>query len=293
VTTRVRAATRASALARWQADHIGDLLRRATAGLVVEQVLIETVADRRLDRTIESFGGKGVFVKEIQAAVLDGRADFAVHSGKDLPSITHPDLVLAAIPERADPRDVLVGATLVGLRHGAHVATGSQRRRVQLAALRPDLQFSPLRGNIATRLTKASEYDAIIMAKAALDRLELQVDVVDVLEPTVMLPQVAQGALIVECRADDLRTRALLAPLDHGPSRLCVEAERAFLAELGGDCTMPAGAYATLFGDDGIEVTAVLAGDDDIVHRASSRGQDGPSLAVALASTLRARIAGL
>lgn len=251
----LRAATRGSTLARWQTDHVARLLRAAGAAagidVVVEAVVVETVADARLDIPIWEMGGKGVFVKEVQAAVLDGRADLAVHSGKDLPALTPDELVLAAVPERADPRDVLVGATLDGLTPGAVVATGSVRRRAQLAWRRPDLTFRDLRGNIATRLEKAGSFDAIVMAAAALERLELDVAdrVVEVLEPAVMLPQVAQGALAVECRTDAPATRELLAALDHPGSRVAVDAERAFLAELGGDCNLPVGAYAVLDGD--------------------------------------------
>jgi len=251
----LRAATRGSALALWQTDHVAALLaavgRERGIEVTVEKVIVETVADARLDIPIWEMGGKGVFVKEVQAAVLDGRADLAVHSGKDLPALTPDELVLAAVPERADPRDVLVGATLEGLPVGALVATGSVRRRAQLAWLRPDLTFAGLRGNIATRLAKASEFDAIVMAAAAVDRLGLDLGdrVVEVLEPSVMLPQVAQGALAVECRTADRIARELLAAIEHGPSRVAVDAERAYLAELGGDCDLPAGAFATVEGD--------------------------------------------
>jgi len=251
----LRAATRGSALALWQTDHVAALLaavgRERGIEVTVEKVIVETVADARLDIPIWEMGGKGVFVKEVQAAVLDGRADLAVHSGKDLPALTPDELVLAAVPERADPRDVLVGATLEGLPVGALVATGSVRRRAQLAWLRPDLTFAGLRGNIATRLAKASEFDAIVMAAAAVDRLGLDLGdrVVEVLEPSVMLPQVAQGALAVECRTADRIARELLAAIEHGPSRVAVDAERAYLAELGGDCDLPAGAFATVDGD--------------------------------------------
>lgn len=293
MTRYVRAATRASALARWQTDHVAALLRAVDPDVVVEPVLVETVADRRLDIPIEAMGGKGVFVKEVQAALLDGRADIAVHSGKDLPAGTPDGLVIAAVPARADARDVLVGARLADLAPGAHVATGSQRRRVQLAAARPGLRFSTLRGNIATRLDKASQYDAIVMAKAALDRLHLAPAVVDVLEPDVMLPQVAQGALAVECRAGDAATLALLAPLDDGPTRRCVEAERAFLAELGGDCTLPAGAYAVLDDQGGMHVRGVLATVRDDVLHAERRGAaaQGVALGRELAAELRDRVA--
>jgi hydroxymethylbilane synthase len=251
----LRAATRGSALALWQTDHVSALLasvgRARGVAVTVEKVIVETIADARLDIPIWEMGGKGVFVKEVQAAVLDGRADLAVHSGKDLPALTPDELVVAAVPERADPRDVLVGSTLEGLPVGGLVATGSVRRRAQLAWLRPDLTFTGLRGNIATRLAKAVEFDAIVMAAAALDRLQLELGdrLVEVLEPAVMLPQVAQGALAIECRTDDAVARELLGLIEHGPSRVAVDAERAFLAELGGDCDLPAGAHATVDGD--------------------------------------------
>ena len=264
-TPRLRIATRGSALARWQAEHVGQLLirRGGRVAIDIELVIVETIADRRLDLSIESMGGKGVFVKEVQEAVLDGRADLAVHSAKDLPAVGVDGLVLASITERADPRDVLVGARYDALATGAHVATGAQRRRAQLAFHRPDLRFSELRGNIATRLAKAAAFDAIVMAKAALDRLEPALrasgtmpEIVDVLDPAVMTPQVGQGALAIECRADD-EVMDRLREIEHAPSRRAVDAERAFLAELGGDCDLPAGAYATLVNDD-IQITGVL-----------------------------------
>ena len=263
----LRAATRGSALAVWQTEHVARLLGEAGRArgveVTVEKVVVETVADARLDVPIWEMGGKGVFVKEVQAAVLDGRADIAVHSGKDLPAVTPDDLVLAAVPERADPRDVLVGSTLAGLPVGGLVATGSVRRRAQLAWLRPDLTFTGLRGNIATRLAKADAYDAIVMAVAAVERLELDLGdrVSEMLEPSVMLPQVAQGALAIECRAADPTARDLLVAIEHGPSRVAVGAERAFLAELGGDCDLPAGAHATVDGEV-LAVEALLASMD-------------------------------
>nr|MBA2280069.1 hydroxymethylbilane synthase [Acidimicrobiia bacterium] len=231
----LRIATRASALARWQAEHVAALL-----GGGCELVLVDTVADRRLDVPIWEMGGKGVFVKEVQAAVLDGRADVAVHSGKDLPAGTLPGLVLAAVPERGDARDALVGTCLDDLPPGGTVATGSVRRRAQLAHLRPDLTFAGLRGNMQTRLAKAVGFDAIVVAAVALERLGLADRLAEVLDPTVVLPQVAQGALAGEGRADDAATRAALAAIEHGPSRRAVDAERGFLLELGGDCDLPA-----------------------------------------------------
>ena len=269
-TMSVRLATRGSALALWQADHVTALLvaagRRNDVVVEVERVVVETYADRRLDIPIDAMGGKGVFVKEVQAAVLDGRADLAVHSGKDLPAETPADLVIGAIPARGDARDVLVGNTLAGLPDGGHVATGSIRRRAQLAALRPDLEFSGLRGNIATRLDKADAFDAIVMAAAAIERLGLSLAdrVVEVLEPSTMLPQVAQGALAVECRADATDLRSLLASLDDRDTPIAVEAERAFLAELGGDCDLPVGAHAVVDGDD-VAIEALVASVDGTV----------------------------
>lgn len=280
----LRIATRASALALWQAQHVADALRAADPTLVVELVRIETTADRRLDVPIAAMGGKGVFVKEVQAALLDGRADIAVHSAKDLPARTPDGLVIAAVPERADPRDVLVGSALAALPRGARVATGSNRRRVQLAQRRPDLSFPDLRGNIATRLAKAGDFDAIVMAKAALDRLEPELRAsgawptrIEVLEPGDMVPQVGQGALAVECRADDHERRERLAGLDHAPTRRAVDTERAFLAELGGDCTLPAGAHATLDGS-AIRLAGVLGAPDRPVLVKESRLGREPEL---------------
>jgi hydroxymethylbilane synthase len=263
----IRAATRASALAQWQTDAVSEALievaARADITLTVEKVLVETTADQRLDIPIHAMGGKGVFVKEVQAAVLDGRADIAVHSGKDLPAITPEGLVIAAVPLRADARDLLIGSTLDGLTIGAVVASGSIRRRAQLAHLRPDLRFADLRGNIATRLAKSVDFDAIVMAAAAIDRLDIDLSdrAIELLDPAVMLPQVAQGAMAVECRSDATALIELLALIEDPASRIAVEAERAFLAELGGDCDLPAGAYATLHGNI-LEIEAILASED-------------------------------
>lgn len=292
------AATRGSALARWQTRHVATLLAALDPDTVVVPEVVETTADRRLDVQIWELGGKGAFVKEVQAAVLDGRARFAVHSAKDLPARTHPDLVIAAVPRRADPRDVLVGGTLDGLAPGATVATGSLRRKVQLAARRPDLVFTGLRGNIATRLERIPPGGAVVMAAAALDRLALWPTLAereiptDHLEPSRCLPQVAQGALAVECRADDEPLRTLLARIEHGPSRAAIDAERAFLAELGGDCELPAGAHAVVSGDT-IVVEALLATPDGRrLERARADGStgEGASIGRALARELHGRL---
>jgi hydroxymethylbilane synthase len=284
--TRLRAATRGSALARWQTDHVAALLRAAHPGVEVEAMTVETTGDRRAATPIREMGGKGVFVKEVQAAVLDGRADIAVHSAKDLPSETPDDLVIAAVPERADPRDALVGSRLDDLPAGALVATGSVRRRAQLAWIRPDLTFAELRGNIDTRLSKAPRFGAIVIALAALERLGRDDAVAEALPPSVMLPQVAQGALAVECRRDDDATRALLAAIEDGPSRRAVDAERAFLGALGGGCDLPAGALARVRGGD-VEIEAMLATlDGRIVLRASMADADPEAAGAAVARHL-------
>ena len=248
---RLRVATRGSALARWQADHVVSLLHKADPGIEAQPVIVETSGDRQQDVPIWELGGKGVFVKEVQAAVLDGRADVAVHSAKDLPSATPDGLVIGAVPERADVRDALVGATVDELAEGALVATGSLRRRAQLAHLRPDLRFCGLRGNMDTRLGKVGRdgIAAVIVAAAALDRLGWGDRIAERLDPAVMLPQVGQGALAVECRSDDDETRWALGRIEHTPARRAVDAERGFLVELGGDCSLPAAAHATFAGD--------------------------------------------
>ncbi|MEQ8843145.1 MAG: hydroxymethylbilane synthase [Acidimicrobiales bacterium] len=253
----LRAATRGSALARWQTQHVSALLADRH-GEGVDEVIVSTLGDRDKSTPLHEIGGKGVFVKEVQAAVLDGRADIAVHSGKDLPAETPEELVLVAVPVRGDARDALVGCTWDGLPPGAHVATGSVRRRSQMAWLRPDLRFSELRGNVPTRMEKAVDFDAIVVASAAIDRLEIDAPVIDRLDPSVMVPQVAQGALAIECRADDSATIERLRAIEDAASRRAFDAERAFLSELGGDCDLPAGAHAVLH-DDEIELVGMLA----------------------------------
>ena len=248
--TRLRLATRGSPLARWQAEHVTALLQAVHPGLHVELVLVQTTGDARSEAPISALGGQGVFVKEVQQAVLDERADLAVHSAKDLPSTTAAGLVLAAVPERGDPCDALVGHRLDELAQGATVATGSPRRRHQLASVRPDLAFVELRGNIGTRLERVPDGGAIVMAAIALERLQLAHHIAQRLAPEEMVPQVGQGALAVECRADDRRTLTLVAGIEHRASRVAVDVERAYLAELGGGCDLPVGAYATLAGDD-------------------------------------------
>ena len=270
----LRAATRGSPLARWQAEAVAALLQAQDPDVEVELVVVETQGDRRLDLPIWELGGKGVFAKEVQAAVLDGRADIAVHSAKDLPSGTVDGLVLAAIPERGDPRDALVGSTLAELPHGAEVATGSLRRQAQLAAARPDLRFVGLRGNMATRIAKAADHAAVVVAATALDRLGLEAEIAERLSTEVVLPQVGQAALAIECRADDAALRARLAGIEHGPTRRCVDAERSFLAALGGDCSLPAAAYAVVLPDGQLSIEGrILSVDGTTVLRHVVVGQ--------------------
>jgi hydroxymethylbilane synthase len=267
VSTAVRFATRGSALAQWQARYVADLLRSSERGLAVELVVVETTGDVRTDVPLHAIGGQGVFVKEVQQAVLDGRADVAVHSAKDLPSGPPPEgLVLAAVPPRADARDALVGAALADLAPGARVATGSVRRRAQLAALRPDLEFDDLRGNIDTRLGKVPAGGAIVVAMAALERLGRADRVAEILSVEHMVPQVGQGALAVECRRDDRAVRERLAKVEAAIDRSFVDLERAFLATLGGGCDLPVGAHAHLDHDGQLILHSFLAGPAGVWH---------------------------
>ena len=287
---KLRVATRGSALARWQADHVAALLRAADPGLDVEIVVVETGGDRRLDVPIWELGGKGVFVKEIQTAVLEGHAHVAVHSAKDLPSGTPDGLVIAAVPERADVRDALVGGRLADLPPGAVVATGSLRRRAQLAHARPDLRFEGVRGNMATRVDRAGRdgVDAVVVAAAALDRLGWGERIAERLDVDVVLPQVGQAALAVECRADDDDVRCVLERIEHGPARRAVDAERGFLAELGGDCSLPAAAYATIAGD-GVRIRGLVATVDGatvVRHEVSGPATAGTALGRSVARNL-------
>jgi hydroxymethylbilane synthase len=273
----LRVATRGSVLARWQAERVV-----ARLGGDAELVVVTTTGDLRTDTPIHAMGGTGVFVKEVQQAVLDGRADVAVHSAKDLPASPGSgaqELVIGAVPERADWRDALVGSTLDTLPTGALVGTGSVRRRAQLAAARPDLTFGELRGNIGTRLEKAGQFAAIVVALAALERLGHRDRATDVLATDVLLPQVGQGTLAVECRAGDDATLERLAAVDRSDLHRGLDAERAFLARLGGGCNLPCGALATVAGDD-LALEGMLASPDGrIVLRSRGQGTDGAAVA--------------
>jgi hydroxymethylbilane synthase len=238
----IRLATRGSRQATAQSSAVAALITGAT-GRRVELVLVETTGDLRLDVPLHEMGGQGVFVKEVQRAVLDGRADIAVHSAKDLTSTAADGLTLAAFCERRNPADALIGRRLVDLEQGAMVATGSVRRRAQLRRVRPDLQFRELRGNIDARLSKVPDGGAIVMAVAALEILQMTDRIAEELPVDEFVPAIGQGCVAVECRTDDHDTRTVLAAIDHAATRRDVEVERAFLAELGGGCTLPVGAH--------------------------------------------------
>jgi len=244
----VRIGTRGSRLARWQADWVADRLRALHPGLAVELVEIRTQGDRDRETPIALIGGLGLFTKEIQRALLAGAVDVAVHSLKDLPTLGPGGLVLGAVPPREDPADALIAPghrSLDALPSGATVGTGSPRRRAQLLYLNPGLNVVEVRGNVETRLNQAlgGRLDAVLLAEAGLNRLGLGGHVTERLGPPRFLPAPGQGALGIECRADDGGTLARLAPLDDPPTRRAVAAERAALAELEGGCLIPLGAW--------------------------------------------------
>jgi len=271
-------ATRESRLALWQAEHVRALLKQRL-GLDVGLLGMTTRGDQILDRTLSKVGGKGLFVKELETALEEGRAHLAVHSLKDMPMDLPDGFELAAVLEREDPRDALVSnrfATLAELPQGARVGTSSLRRVVLLRALRPDLQIEPLRGNLDTRLRKLDEgqYDAIVLAAAGLMRLGLEARIRIRFEPTEMLPAAGQGALGIEVLADAAPLRAQLAELIHRPTWLAVHAERAVSRALGGSCSMPLAAHATWQGDV-LHVAVALGDGQDTTPpllRASAQG---------------------
>jgi hydroxymethylbilane synthase len=278
------AATRGSPLALWQTYHVASLLE--PFGVKVEPLIVVTSGDENQVTPIHQIGGRGAFTKEVQTAVLEESADFTVHSLKDLPSKTPEGLELVAVPHRGEARDALVGCTYAELPSGGHVATGSVRRKALLASVRPDLIFHELRGNIETRLTKGKNYDAILMAAVALERLELRPETVEILEPEFMLPQVGQGALGIETRAGDSKTSEVLIHIQDSSSRALVEAERSFLAEIGADCRSPVAAYATQE-NSLIRLRCLVASEDGkTILRDDRVGDNGIELGRTAAQTL-------
>jgi hydroxymethylbilane synthase len=283
VTSKLRIATRKSQLALWQAEHVSALLRAAHPGLEIELVPLLTQGDRIQDRTLAAIGGKGLFIKELEVALQDARADIAVHSMKDVPADVPQGLIIGAVLKRADPRDALVTtsgiARLEDLPRGAVLGTSSPRRQAQIRALRPDLNVESLRGNVDTRLrkldageesgvkddssrvTSGKRMDAIVLACAGLIRLGLESRITARLDPKVCLPAVTQGVIGIECRQNDSRTVEFLQALEDPATRKVMDAERAFAARLGGSCQSPIAAYAEL-GADRITLRGLVAEPD-------------------------------
>ncbi len=247
----LRIATRNSALALWQARHVAARLQTLAAPRPVELLPLTTQGDRNLQDSLALAGGKGLFVKELEAALADQRADLAVHSMKDVPVVVPEEFMIAAVLEREDPRDAFLSArwkSLTTLPPGARVGSSSLRRQCQLLRQRPDLCILPLRGNVDTRLKKLAlgDYDAVILAVAGLKRLQLAHNITSVMDPQVSLPAIAQGTIGIECRIADKETRRLLAPLNHAPTWQRTQAERALNRGLSGSCTLPVAGYAEL-----------------------------------------------
>ena len=284
---RLRLGTRASALARWQAEWVA--ARLAEVGVQVELVPISTEGDQEQQKPLGQIGGEGLFTKEIQRALLDGRVDLAVHSLKDLPTVAVPGLVLAAVPPRESPGDVLIsrnGETFTQLSTGAKLGTGSLRRRAQLLHARPDLNMRDVRGNVDTRLRKlqSGEYDALVLAEAGIRRLELTQHITEALPKSLMMPAVGQGALGLETRTDDDATRQALTALNDPDTHASVLAERALLAALRGGCLAPVGAWGRLEADGQLHLDAtVLSADGKI--RLVAAGSASPDEAEELGRT--------
>lgn len=281
-------ATRGSRLALWQAEHARDRLMAAYPGLDVELKVIRTRGDVILDVPLARVGGKGLFVKEIEDALLSGAADVAVHSMKDVPMRLPDGLTLGAVTERENPADLFLSArypSLDALPEGAAVGTSSLRRQAQTLALRPDLHVVSLRGNVDTRLRKLleGEFDAILMAAAGMKRLSLGAPHQAELDPAVFLPAVGQGALGLECRADDERVLSLLACLEHRPSRVCVEAERGLSAGLDGGCQAPIAGHAHWLDEDTFRLEGMVAAlDGSAVIRRGATGRSDEARRVGL-----------
>jgi len=271
-TDLIRIATRKSPLALWQAEHVRARLLALHPGLRVELVKLSTQGDRILDSPLAKIGGKGLFVKELEQGMLEGRADLAVHSMKDVPAELPSGLCIGAILEREDPRDAFVSgryASVDDLPEGARVGTSSLRRQCQLRARRPDLQILDLRGNVGTRLGKldGGDYDAIVLACAGLKRLGLSARITREMAPEEMLPAIAQGVIGIECRTDDERIRGLIMSLNHDETLYRTQAERAMNATLAGGCQAPVAGYSVLNGDD-LELRGLVGRPDGsrIIH---------------------------
>ena len=289
-------ASRESALALWQARHVESRLAALYPRVDVRILGLTTEGDRRLDVSLAKIGGKGLFIKELEEALAAGRADIAVHSMKDVPMTLPPGFALAAIGERADPRDAFVSnrfRDLAALPAGARVGTSSLRRECQLRARYPGLRVEPLRGNVATRLRKldAGDYEAVILAAAGLKRLGLEDRITRLLPPSESLPAPGQGALGIECRVERADLVAQLKPLDHAATAACVTAERAFSRALSGSCNVPLGAYATREGER-LSLRGFVGAPDGSQLVSGERegpGHEAEAIGLALAEALKAR----
>jgi hydroxymethylbilane synthase len=296
----LRIATRESALALWQANHVAAVLRDLYPRVMVSLVPMTTKGDQILDQPLSKIGGKGLFLKELEVAMLEGRADMAVHSLKDVPMVLEQEFCLAAVMQREQPFDAFASNqfdSLQSLPPAARVGTSSLRRQVQLRQLRPDLNLVDLRGNVQTRLRKLDEgqFDAIILAAAGLERLELGSRIRSLLSPPDMLPAAGQGALGLECLASNEQVKTLLAPLADAHTWICVRAERAFAKELGGSCQMPIAAFASLERDT--LTLSALVGDAQaetcIQGKLRGVASAPEQLGIDMAAELRQRDAGI
>ncbi|HEX6466627.1 MAG TPA: hydroxymethylbilane synthase [Terriglobales bacterium] len=294
--TQLKIGSRGSQLALWQANHVAGLLRRQGHEVAIE--VIKTTGDKITEVALSKVGTKGMFTKEIEEALAEGRVDLAVHSLKDVPTVLAAEFVLAAIMEREDARDVFLSrrySSIAGLPQNARIGTSSLRRVAQLKAMRPDLETISLRGNVDTRLRKleAGEYDGIILAAAGVKRLQRAEWIRELVDMSLMCPAAGQGALAVEARSGDQTVLAQLEFLDHGPSRRAVTCERAALNALGGGCQVPIGAYATENADLEITLRAMVARPDGSeVIREQRTGSDPEKLGAEVGAALLAKGAG-
>jgi hydroxymethylbilane synthase len=262
----IRIGTRGSQLALWQANHIKDCIEKLFPKITVKIIIISTKGDRITDRPLSMVGGKGLFVKEIENALLNNEIDLAVHSMKDMPGLLPEGLIIGAIPERENPFDVMISRENKPLSDypvKARIGTSSLRRGSQLKAIRPDLEILSIRGNLDTRIKKlkAGEYDAIVLAAAGLRRLGQEKEITQYLDKTIMVPAVGQGALCIETRENDRNIAPVMEKLDHGPTRICVTGERAFLKQIEGSCHIPVACYGEIK-DDQVVMTALVASED-------------------------------
>ncbi len=296
---RIRIATRESRLALWQAHHVADRLRERYPGLETELVPMTTRGDQILHTTLAKVGGKGLFIKELEAAMLEDRADIAVHSMKDVPAEMPPGLDIVTVLDRADPRDAFVSgryASLSDLPPGAVVGTSSLRRQAQLKHGRPDLEIRPVRGNVETRLRKLDEgnYDAILLACAGLERLGLGARITDRIPVDTSLPAVGQAIVGIECKTDAQELIGLLKGIEDPASRQAIDAERAFAARLEGSCESPIAGHAVIRGSS-LHLQGLVAaadGSECLADEISGPPDHGPSMGAELADRLLARGAG-